>query len=174
MLRRFLPQVCAGLLFCLAVVSGPAQAQSRAVGPSKPFSLDVRDGLVSLEAEGSSLRQVVGELGRQLRAQVVALDVPVDPAVVISLRGVPVQNALRVLSEQSGMRVVATRRDGRIVSLVVKPINKRALGEQAREVSFAFDVDPSWAPTVSTTRDTERGGSRTQASSNRGEGAKER
>ncbi len=137
------PFVCA-ILAASSVPGAQLANQGKAFERRGDFVLRLEGGLLSLDAQESSLAKIVEELGRRLGAKVVSHNIPAEQKVTIKLEGLSINVALGELGEQTGYRFMADSpaSDGKITRLIVQPKDRRQLDEEARKAPFSFTVDP--------------------------------
>ncbi len=111
------------------------------------FELMVKDGLVSLSAKDASLKEIIEEIGRSMKIEVIG-NIPEEEKVNVKLDEVSLKDALEKLSSSHGFLMDSDYGDSKIAKIIILPKGKESMVQEtestipAKHEPFKFEFNP--------------------------------
>jgi len=157
--RARLPKGLLAAVLCLVIAQSAAYSAENSQPPQSkstrqaPFTLTIENNLISLTARDASIKAILEALGRRMNIAVVAA-IPPEEMITTEFTKLPLQDALKKLSENHAYVTDSAKETGRITKIMVTPGEKgvaRAVSpahQSIRDMAssqpepFRFEFDP--------------------------------
>ena len=122
------------------------------------LTLTIKDNLISLRAKDASLKNILEEIGREMKIEVVA-SIPEEEKVTIDFDKLSITEALKKLSTNYGYVMDSENEEKNITKIIVLPKGRKTVAsgpsakkpgtqkkekkETKRPAPFKFEFDPS-------------------------------